>query len=206
MGSVDPATLLRATAYDADYWQARYTKSDQSFEWYTSTGTESPVQALLGAAPLQVLDLGCGTSRCAFDLAVLGHHVTGVDFSPAAVEASIRCLSAHDTSPGSVTFVLGDCTALTFEDASFDAVIDKATLDSLDCVGGSEAAISEAWRVLRPGGRLLCISCRDADKRIADLSPCFQLLQPRQDVWAEGRSAPCATYWIAALARRDVRA
>ena len=36
---------------------------------------------------------------------------------------------------GAVVFELGDATRLRFRDAEFAAVLDKATLDSLDCLG-----------------------------------------------------------------------
>ena len=43
-----------------------------------------------GAGPLEVLDCACGIGTQAIALAALGHHVTGTDLSPAAVERARR--------------------------------------------------------------------------------------------------------------------
>ena len=55
-----------------------------------------------------------------------------------------------------------DVKALAFQDNSFEAVIDKGTLDSILCGDGSgpNAAqmLSEIYRVLSPNGVYICIS------------------------------------------------
>jgi ubiquinone/menaquinone biosynthesis C-methylase UbiE len=62
-----------------------------------------------------------------------------------------------------------DCTALQFEDASFDFVIEKATLDTLACGTSSGAAIgqtlSEVARVLKPGGHFVACSLGAPESR-----------------------------------------
>ena len=57
----------------------------------------------------------------------------------------------------------------THQDEAWDCVLDKATLDALICVDEEEdetvqRMLDEAWRVLKPGGRYVCISnsnCKD---------------------------------------------
>ncbi len=55
-----------------------------------------------------------------------------------------------------------DARSLQFEDGTFDAVIDKATFDSILCGDGSgpnsEQMLSEIYRVLSPTGVFICIT------------------------------------------------
>eukprot|EP00966_Prymnesium_polylepis_P142229 3284359-Prymnesium_polylepis.1 len=55
-----------------------------------------------------------------------------------------------------------DVRSMDFEDGSFNAVIDKATLDSILCgEGGAESGarlLSEVARVLKPGGVFVLLS------------------------------------------------
>jgi len=93
------------------------------------------------------LDLGCGEGRFARALAAEGHRVTGADVSPDLVELA-RAADADGT------YVVADAEALPFPDSSFDLVV---AFNVLSCVANLERAVSEATRVLEPGGRL-CLS------------------------------------------------
>lgn len=98
----------------------------------------------IGAGPgRRVLDICCGHGNLSQALAAAGAEVTGLDFSPAMLDIARR------RAPG-VTLVEGDCAALPFEDASFDA----ATCGfAIMHVPDAARLLSEARRVLRPGGR-----------------------------------------------------
>lgn len=98
-----------------------------------------------GAAPIHVLDLGCGGGFLSNVLGAAGFRVTGVDRS----ESSLAAARRRDAT-GSVRYRVGDLTRLPLEDASFDAV---CALDVLEHVEDLEAAVSQAARVLKPGGR-----------------------------------------------------
>jgi SAM-dependent methyltransferase len=95
----------------------------------------------------RTLDLCCGEGRLARDLAARGHRVVGLDASPTLLEL------AREADPGG-EYVLGDATALPFEDASFDVVVAYNALMDVEDMAG---AVAEAARVLAPEGRL-CIS------------------------------------------------
>ncbi|MFI6558931.1 class I SAM-dependent methyltransferase [Streptomyces sp. NPDC050534] len=86
-------------------------------------GAETKYAALLGdlgrriPVASAVLDLGCGSGvPVARTLVEAGHQVTGVDIS----EVQIR--RAQERVP-QAQFIRGDATAVTFEAASFDAVV-----------------------------------------------------------------------------------
>lgn len=92
------------------------------------------VRCALGERRLRLLDLGCGTSALADALAQRGHEVTAVDYCRSAVAA---CRARQRSGPASqvthlppqAVYAVADATALPFRDASFDAVLDKGTLD-----------------------------------------------------------------------------
>ena len=95
----------------------------------------------------RTLDLCCGEGRVARDLAARGHSVVGLDASPTLLEF------ARQADPEG-EYVLGDATALPFEDASFDLVVAYNSLMDVEDMAG---AVLEAARVLEPGGQL-CVS------------------------------------------------
>jgi SAM-dependent methyltransferase len=95
------------------------------------------------AADTRLLDVASGPGYLAAQAAALGAEALGLDFSAAMVA---RARDLHSPVP----FQEGDAEALPFEDASFDAVAMNFGVLHL---ARPEAAIAEAGRVLRPGGR-----------------------------------------------------
>ena len=94
-----------------------------------------------------VLDACCGTGDLAIAAQRAGGRVTGLDFSE---QMLVRARGKSD----SVEWVLGDVTALPFDDASFDAVTVGFGIRN---VPDLEAGLAELARVLRPGGRVACL-------------------------------------------------
>jgi ubiquinone/menaquinone biosynthesis C-methylase UbiE len=94
-----------------------------------------------------VADLGCGPGHVGGWLAARGLEVTGVDLSPALLEEGRRRFPA-------VRFTEGDLLALPLPDASLAGAVAFYSLIHL-APGEWPRALAEAWRVLRPGGRLL---------------------------------------------------
>jgi ubiquinone/menaquinone biosynthesis C-methylase UbiE len=97
-----------------------------------------------------VVDVGCGTATQAIDMAARrpGITVIGVDGDPRILELARR-------KPGAERLDLraGDATALPLEDGSAAAVVCSLLLHHLTAAP-KRAALREARRVLRPGGRL----------------------------------------------------
>jgi ubiquinone/menaquinone biosynthesis C-methylase UbiE len=56
-----------------------------------------------------------------------------------------------------------------FQDEMFDTIFDKGTLDAVMCsdnfVVDSHKMISEVYRILKPGGRYICITYGDPEHR-----------------------------------------
>lgn len=107
-----------------------------------------------------VLDVATGTGDLAFALAAAGAAtVVGTDFArPMLVAATAKGrVAANDPGPGprtSVRWVVGDALALPFPDAAFDACTVSFGLRNM---ADYCAALREMGRVLRPGGRLVCL-------------------------------------------------
>ena len=91
------------------------------------------------------LDLGTGTGHFALDLAGRGLRVTGYDSS----EAMLRVARSKESD---VTWQRGQAEALPFADGSFDLVLSVAGLEFMD---EPDLALTEMFRVLAPGGRLV---------------------------------------------------
>lgn len=94
-----------------------------------------------------VVDVGCGPGTITAGLTDAGT-VLGVDANTAQVAAA---RAAH---PG-VWFVAGDANALPCPDGSVDVYFSHALFEHLPVPA---AALAEAHRVLRPGGRLAIIA------------------------------------------------
>ncbi len=99
----------------------------------------------------RVLEVGVGTGLLAELGAPLAETYVGVDYSGAMLEKAARRVA--ETRLDNVRLCWGDAVNLTFADDSFDAVVSSFTLAH---VGPKERpqALSEMFRVLRPGGRL----------------------------------------------------
>jgi ubiquinone/menaquinone biosynthesis C-methylase UbiE len=131
-----------------------------TFDLEASHGLLDDVQArawrrllsgLAGPAPLDVLDIGCGTGFLSLLLAEQGHRVTGVDMASAML-ARARAKAA---AMGVVArFIEGDAEALDLTDASVDLIVERHLIWTLP---HPETALDLWRRLLRRGGRLVLI-------------------------------------------------
>lgn len=93
----------------------------------------------------RAVDVGTGTGHFALDLEALGATVVAVDLSlPMLAVARSKAPLAH--------LVCGDAAALPLRDGGFDLVF---SVTMLEFVANPERALSEMWRLVRPGGRLV---------------------------------------------------
>ncbi|GGK95733.1 methyltransferase domain-containing protein [Mangrovihabitans endophyticus] len=98
-----------------------------------------------------VLDVAAGRGATAMLLArEHGARVTGVDLSPANVDAATEAARAAGLTD-EVRFRAGDAERLPVEDASVDAVVCECAFCTFP---DKPTAAAELARVLRPGGRL----------------------------------------------------
>jgi len=109
------------------------------------------VRDVLEGGPTKVLDLGCGTGTLtvALEAAAPRLSVTGVDGDPEVLDRA----RAKAGAGSSIEWVQALAGALPFEDASFDRVVSSLLFHHL-VPDVKRAALAEARRVLRPGGRM----------------------------------------------------
>lgn len=105
------------------------------------------VFTLLPPPPAKILDLGCGSGWTSSFYAKAGFDVTGIDISPDAVRAARK----HFTDIPNLKFINKDYDEIKFKD-TYDAVI---FFDSLHHAESEVAALSAAYRALKPGGILI---------------------------------------------------
>jgi len=99
-----------------------------------------------------VLDVATGTGDVAFAISKAGvTNVIGLDFAPEMIAAA-KAKGIEKNS--AVTFQVGDAMHLPFADGTFDACTVSFGLRNMPDYG---AAIKEMARILRPGGRFICL-------------------------------------------------
>jgi len=107
---------------------------------------------------LRALDLGCGPAFSTIALAQARPdlHLVGLDLAPRMLREGRRRLQAAGL--GRITLLHGDAARLPFRDTCLDAVTGHSFLYLVD---RPHAVLSEARRVLRPGGRLVLMEPND---------------------------------------------
>ena len=103
------------------------------------------VRAIAPVAGERILDVAAGTGTSSAAIARHGARVVAVDFSPGMVAEGKR---KHKK----IEFVEADAEKLPFGDNEFDAVTISFGLRNIQ---NPKAALSEMYRVLKPGGRLV---------------------------------------------------
>lgn len=122
---------------------------EQKHWWYL--GMEKITRAILNkwrgsASKLSILDAGCGTGAAMSTYLADYGNVTGIDVSPLALEF---CQTRNLTRLG-----LASVSEIPFQSDSFDLVTSFDVLYE-QSVSNDLAAVTEFFRILRPGGLIL---------------------------------------------------
>jgi ubiquinone/menaquinone biosynthesis C-methylase UbiE len=115
--------------------------------------TQSILHRYLGPPPAVVLDVGGAAGRYACWLAKQGYQVHLVDPVPLHIEQAQAASAAQPEAP-IASCTLGDARRLEFSNESADAVLLLGPLYHLIEAQDRRRALAEAYRVLKPGGRL----------------------------------------------------
>jgi len=113
-------------------------------------------------APCAVLDIAGGTGDIAFRIIEAGGaqtRVTVCDINPDMLEIG-RARAATYRGEAAVTFAEANAEALPFADRSFDAATIAFGIRNVPRI---EAALAEAFRVLKIGGKFVCLEFSSVD-------------------------------------------
>lgn len=106
----------------------------------------------------RILDAGCGNGKTCSRLIEFGFDVTGMDFSPNAIE------SCSEIYGNKAVFITGDCLKMPFPEDTFDGIYAVHITEHFDD-SEAETFSSECFRILKPDGRLFVRSFSPDDMR-----------------------------------------
>ena len=140
----------RAWAEDLDYPEELAAVPDRAVESFA--GVANPYALGRLEPGERVLDIGSGAgtdSLVAAQMVGDEGHVTGIDMTPEML-AKARAAAA-ELGQTNIEFIDSEAEQVPFPDASFDVVISNGVID---LIPDKDAAFSEIFRVLKPGGRI----------------------------------------------------
>jgi SAM-dependent methyltransferase len=184
--TTDPAR--RTGAAQGDLWSERAADWTELMEPRMRPLYEAGVAALEIGADTSVLDVGCGAGLFLSLAQTRGATVAGLDAAEGMIAVARRRLAGARIEHG-------DVEELPFADESFDAV---AGFNSFQYAASPDAALAEARRVLRPGGRLLAATW--APPEMCDLAGYLAALGAHLPAPPPGAPGPFALSGEGALA------
>ncbi|KAL0907290.1 hypothetical protein M5K25_021690 [Dendrobium thyrsiflorum] len=153
---------------EPSYWDQRYSEDPGPFDWYQKYKTLAPLFEVYIRRSHHLLVVGCGNSSLGEELVSDGYlDVVNIDISSVVVEAMQK---KHEDKP-ELKYIKMDVRDMSaFESSSFDAIIDKGTLDSLMC--GQNAhhntlkMLQEVGRILKDNGVYILITYGEPSYRL----------------------------------------
>jgi len=161
---------------DPEYWENRYKQSgeEETYEWYGvkweselsgESGDEfSTVRELIHhyiPKESKIMILGCGNSVWSMLMQREGwHNLVNVDSSATAIYRMAKIF------PHVGVWMNAHASNQTFEADTFDVIIEKGMIDAMEGDPALKAsAVTEAKRVLKPGGIFLTMTYKSPEHR-----------------------------------------
>ena len=144
--------------YASGYEEIRLTVEAGQLE---AERTRELLKRFLSPPPCVVLDVGGGAGAYACWLAAAGYEVHLRDISPVLVDKAVAASLRQPEAP-LASAAVGDARSLSWENNSVDAVLLFGPLYHLTTQEDRLRAVSEAHRVLKPGGLFAASAFRDS--------------------------------------------
>ncbi|CAG9854953.1 unnamed protein product [Phyllotreta striolata] len=146
-----------------EYWDAFFKKrGNKAFEWYGEYPELADHLHKYIKKQDNILITGCGNSTLGRDLYDIGYNkVTNIDISQVVIR---QMLSQNEKQRDNLKYIQMDVLNMSFENDEFSVVLDKGTLDALmpddstQTLENIKQYFDEIKRVLKIGGRYICIS------------------------------------------------
>lgn len=190
--SLLPQALMTCspTPFESEaYWNERYLdpkqRKSETFDWYLIRFDHivSILDPLLKSIvdigpPVALVDVGCGNSPFLLDAVTYLQRISGntriraigTDFSHVVVEQQSAKI---DASLDNVEYLHADArTTIGASSGTVGLVMDKATLDAVDCSGNSddsEAVVATCVNSLVAGGYFISLTCRPPQRRFGTI-------------------------------------
>ena len=153
------------------YWDKRYKVEKTNYDWYMNWSFFQPLLDKYVKDKEKLLVLGCGNSTLS---AEIGENyfskIISIDISKNVIENMKK--QYHDKPKLEWEYM--DCRKTTFENETFDVVIDKGTIDALCCSTNSLANVSntseDMFRILKPGGYFIVITFGTPCQRLVEIN------------------------------------
>jgi len=144
-----------------EYWDGHYREDPAPYDWLEEySGVRSIIDEATGSdVSVRILHVGCGNSLLPENMYDAGYkNIVNIDNSPVVIKQMFE----RNVGRPKMTWSVMDATSTSFEDETFDVVIDKSVLDTFTCMLNSTRVVRkylrEVVRVLKPWGRFVCIS------------------------------------------------
>jgi cyclopropane fatty-acyl-phospholipid synthase-like methyltransferase len=146
-----------STLYDEEYFLHAcegHEEFRESAGHYLSQRLSEALAVAGIASGMTVLDVGCGRGEILNKTARMGVRAMGIDYAETAVQFSRDLVLEQDSFEHPIGIYQASALCLPFEADSFDRVL---MLDIVEHLYPEELAkaLDEAYRVLRPGGRIV---------------------------------------------------
>jgi len=152
-------TQLSTHEVQGRLWSVNAADWAELHEQYMAPAFAAGLDALGVVEGTRLLDVGCGAGRALRLAADRGAKVSGLDAAPGLLEIARRRVPE-------ATLIQGELQTLPFDDDEFDAV---SGFNSFQYAADPIAALREAKRVTRPGGRILALVWSPAE--MCELAP-----------------------------------